>query len=126
MDFLDRLIDFIEEHVYLDRHIRVGVLGSDKNSISIRPSPSQNTDRYGDGVAYEFNFQITMKGEMPHTLNKMYEITTLLDGLSHSDITSSNDSFKLIRCEVSTRPNWVEETDRGNHMYTALFNAELE
>lgn len=127
MDFLDRLLDFIEEHVNLEKPITVGKLGTESGSISLRPAPSGNLDNYADGEGtYEFSFQVTMKGEDPFEVNaKLNEITKLLNGLSNSAIKSEDDSFIFIKCEVNVRPNWVEETNRGNHMYTALFTAEL-
>lgn len=127
MDFLDRLLDFIEERIALDKPFTVGKLGTESGSISLRQIPSSNIDHYADGdETYEYSFQITLKGkDQFKVIAKMNEITKLLNGLSNSAIKSENDSFIFVKCEVNVRPNWVEETDRKNHMYTALFTAEL-
>lgn len=127
MDFLDRLLDYIEKHIALDKPITVGKLGTESGSISLRQTPSSNIDQYADGdETFEFSFQITMKDEDQFkVIDKMNEITKLLNGLSNSAIKSENGSFIFVKCEVNVRPNWVEETDRGNQMYTALYTAEL-
>lgn len=127
MDFLDRLLDFIEDHIDLEKPITVGKLGTKSGSISLRQTPAANIDRYADGdETFEYSFQITMKDkDQIKVINKLNEITKLLNGLSNSAIPSEDGSFVFVKCEVNVRPNWVEETERGNHMYTALFTAEL-
>lgn len=128
MDFLDRLIDYIEKNVELDTHIRIGKLSSDSESISIRPTPSGIAARYGNsGVNREYGFQILIKGtNQLKVINTLEAITSSLDGLKRGDITSSNSSFDLVSCKVYTTPNYVEETDREEYIYTAMFIAELQ
>lgn len=127
MDFLDRLLDYIEDRIDLEKPFSVGKLGTESGSISLRQTPAGSLDRYADGdETFEYSFQITMKGEDQFkVIAKLNEITKLLNGLSNSAIKSENDSFIFVKCEVNVRPNWVEETERGNHMYTALYTAEL-
>lgn len=128
MDFLDRLIDYIESNVTLDSVLRVGKLSLDSKSISIRPTPSSMIDRYVDkDKTREYSFQILMKDPNQFkVISKMDKITSLLDGIDHREIVSSNNSFKLVKCEVYTLPNYVEETEHEEYIYTALFRAELQ
>lgn len=128
MDFLDRLIDYIESNISLDSVLRVGKLSLDSKSISIRPTPSSMVDRYVDkDKIREYSFQILMKDPNQFkVINKLDEITNLLDGIDHREIISNNNSFKLIKCEVYTLPNYVEETEHEEYIYTAMFRAELQ
>ncbi len=128
MDFLDRLIDYIESNISLDSVLRVGKLSLDSKSISIRPTPSSMVNRYVDkDKTREYSFQILMKDPNQfQVISKMDEITSLLDGIDHREIVSNNDSFKLVKCEAYTLPNYVEETEHEEYIYTALFKAELQ
>lgn len=128
MDFLDRLIDYIESSVDLGPTIRVGKLSLEGSSISIRPTPSSMVDRYVDkDKTREYSFQVLMKDPNQFkVISKLDEITSLLDGIGHREITSNNNSFKLVKCEVYTLPNYVEETEHEEYIYTALFRAELQ
>ena len=128
MDFLDRLIDYIESKISLDSDLRVGKLSPESKSISIRPTPSSMVDRYVDkDKTREYSFQILVKDpNQVKVINKLDEITSLLDGIDHREIISNNNSFKLIKCEVYTLPNYVEETEHEEYIYTALFRAELQ
>lgn len=128
MDFLDRLIDYIESNISLDSVLRVGKLSLDSKSISIRPTPSSMVNRYADkDKTREYSFQILMKDPNQFkVINKLDEITNLLDGIDHREIISNNNSFKLVKCEVYTLPNYVEETEHEEYIYTALFRAELQ
>ena len=128
MDFLDRLIDYIESNISLDSVLRVGKLSLDSKSISIRPTPSSMVNRYVDkDKTREYSFQILMKDPNQfQVISKMDEITSLLDGIDHREIVSNNDSFKLVKCEAYTLPNYVAETEHEEYIYTALFRAELQ
>ena len=127
MDFLNRVIDYIEDNVPLDAKLRVGRLSSDSNSVSIRPTPASILDRYADeDKTREYSFQILMKDTNQFkVMNKLEEITSLLDGLKKGDIASSNDSFTLVSCKAYVLPNYVEETDREEFIYTAMYTAEI-
>lgn len=128
MDFLDRLTDYIESNIALSTSIKWGVLSAESNSIAIRQAPSSNVDRYADkGKTFAYSFQILVKNTSILTaMNEIQAIADLLDELVNDAIVSQNASFKFIRCEVTTLPNWVEKTDHNEHIYTALFSAELE
>lgn len=128
MDFLDRLIDYIEDNVELKTYLRIGKLSADSESISIRPTPSGIAARYAnEGVNREYGFQILIKGtNQLKVISTLESITSSLDGLKSGDIRSSNNSFDLVSCKVYTTPNYVEETDREEYIYTAMFIAELQ
>ena len=59
-------------------------------------------------------------------LHKLEEITSLLDGLRNKSIVSSNNSFTFIKCEAYVLPNYVEETEHEEYIYTAIFTAEIK
>lgn len=128
MDFLDRLMDFIEEHVVLNAALKSGRLDEEVSAISIIPTPSAIDGRYMDkGKTYEYSFQVLVKDPDQEKVRKvLYEITSLLDGLSNSAIKSEDGSYIFVKCEAYVLPHYVETTDHGNYIYTAMFTAELE
>lgn len=126
MDFLDRLIDYIE--LNLDVSIKVGRLDRSTASIAIRPTPSSISGRFMDqGKIREYSFQILTKNpNQQAAASKLEDMASLLEGLDGKEVKSNNNSFKLIKCEVYTLPNFVEVTDHDEYIYTALFTAELQ
>lgn len=128
MDFLDRLMDFIEEHVTLNAELKSGKLDEEEHAITIMPTPSSMGARFMDkGKTHEYSFQVLAKDPDQVAVRRiLYEITSLLDGLSNSAIKSENDSYIFVKSEVYVLPHYVETTDQGNYIYTAMFTAELE
>ena len=51
------------------------------------------------------------------------QISQLLHGLSYSDI--QDDDYSLIVLEETTSPNFVETNSSNQHIYTAIYNAEI-
>ncbi len=126
MDFLDRMIDYIEANVSLYKPMRVGILG-DGDSIAIRATPGDPPDGYlaGDRLR-NYPFQILAQHSSANTAYQTLEtITKAIDGLGYGAITSSDGSFVFVKCEVYTSPNFVEVTSKGLHVYTAIYQAEL-
>lgn len=128
MDFLDKTIDYIELNIPRASKVKVGKLSTEPSGVAIRQTPSTVTSRYvNSGAIREFAFQILVKDtDQLQAIKLLNEITSILDGLKNEDIVSSDNSFKFINCKVSTLPNYVEETDKKEFIYTALFIAELE
>ena len=128
MDFLNRVIDYIEDNIFLENSIKIGKLGQSSHAISIRPTPGSVPNRYVDeDKIREYNFQILIKDTNQfEVIEKIEEVTSLLDGLKRNDIVSSNNSFRLVSCKVYVPPNYVQETDREEYIYTAMFVAELQ
>lgn len=125
MDVADRIIDYIENNTGLNAIIQKGVLNEDKSAISFRPTPSSTLSRYVTGKTFEYAFQITVKDPNITVAEKVInDITNVLDGLGNGEITF--DRHKLIRCEATTFPNFVEKTNHGEYVYAAIFVAELE
>lgn len=127
MDFLDRLIDFIEEKISLNASFTIGKLSSETSSISIRPTPSSIREDFLDrGNIHDYSFQILCKDRDQMLVIKiMNEITSLLHGLNNKAIKSNNNSFTFINCKVYVLPNYLQETER-EYIYTAMFTAEIE
>lgn len=128
MDFLDRIINYIETNIELDNTIRIGKLSQEPSAISIRPTPGSVPSRYvDDNKIREYNFQVLLKDTNQFkVIQKIEEVTSLLDGLKRNDIVSNNNSFDLVSCKTYVPPNYVEETDREEYIYTAMFVAELQ
>jgi Bacteriophage minor capsid protein len=124
MDFVDRLLDAIEKDLNLFTYIVKGSL-VDGNSISASEYPtSPNTNYYDKSKIQTIGLQIRVKNK-----DKLIAETTIhaindyLDG--KTNVFSQNDSFQLIVIETYTAPNFVETNDRNEHIYTALFQADL-
>mgnify|MGYP001161693964 FL=1 len=123
MNFLDKLVDHIESSMTLYSPIRVGMLGTG-NSIAIRPTPGSMPSGYLNGDRLRpFSFQVLAQHTDPQVAYyTLEEIADLLDAVN-ADI--SGDGYVMVRCELYIAPNFVEVTDQGLHIYTALFEAEL-
>jgi len=123
MNFLDKLVDHIESSMTLYSPIRVGMLGTG-NSIAIRPTPGSMPSGYLNGERLRpYSFQVLAQHTNPQVAYyTLEEIADLLDAI---DADISGDGYVMVRCELYTAPNFVEVTDQGLHIYTALFEAEL-
>jgi len=123
MNFLDKLVDHIESSMTLYSPIRVGMLGAG-NSIAIRPTPGSMPSGYLNGERLRpYSFQVLAQHTDPQTAyHTLEQIADLLDA---TDAGISGDGYVMVRCELYTAPNFVEITDQGLHIYTALFEAEL-
>lgn len=128
MDFLERLIDYIEDSLSLKDAIKVGKLGPETESIAIVPTPSSMVNRFMDKERLrEYSFQVLTKNRNQIEASKVLkDITGLLDGINDDEIKSNNNSFRLIKCEVYVLPNYVEMTNHKEYIYTAMFTAEIQ
>lgn len=126
MDFLDRILDYIESSVPLYDSFSVGTL-KDGNSVAVRPTPTSISTRYVEGSKiYPYGFQVLTKHKNMLTAYKaIQDVTEAIDGLTNGAITSSDGSFVFDKCEATTLPNWVEKDTQGYTIYTAIFQAEL-
>ena len=125
MDFLDRMLDQLETNVELFTFVKRGTL-QDGNSIAVRSTPTPpnttylNKDRIDN---YGFQFLVRHKDIIiaENTIQLIYQYL-----INRDDIESQNDSFKLIKIDVSTMPNYIGTNERQEYEYTAIFQAELE
>jgi len=128
MDVIAQISTFLTNTLSLNAPISSPALKSDSSSIAIRETPSSIANRYIDsGKTLGFQFQILVKDpsviKARNTINAIYKA---LDGLPKGSITSDDGSFFMTSCECTTSPNWVETNDHNEHIYTAIFNADLE
>lgn len=126
MDFLDRLIEYLEGLMYMPSIIKVGLYDENKNSVAIRPTPSNLNDRDLEGAkTYNFSFQVLAHNKINqiayHTLQQLLDD---LDMLDREAIESENDTFELVVIYCTTTPNFVQKTGYG-YLWTAMFEAEL-
>lgn len=128
MDFLDRLIDYIEDNITLSTAMVTGSLNQARQSIAIRPTPSSMGNRFmNKDTTREYSFQILIKDPNQIKANStLHDIASLLDGLGNNAIPSDNDSYQFINCKVYVLPNHVETTAHNEYIYTAMFTAELQ
>lgn len=127
LDFLDRLIDWIEENVELFTLIEKSRMRNKGPAIAIRQTPTPPSTRYMDGSKLDdFGFQILIRHEdVLQVTDTIQRIKKSVDGLNGDTIKSDNGSFKLVQIDVYTNPNYVETNDRNEEIYTALFVAQL-
>ena len=126
MDLLDRVMEYLEANVSLNAPIVPGLLG-EGSSIAIRLTPGSINTRFITGFNADVGFQILVQDKNHLKCVKVTEdIFRALDGLSRKDLVSQDDSFKLVHLTCSTLPNFVEKTNQGLYIYTAIFNAEIE
>lgn len=125
MDFKDRLLDKIEGELSLFSFFQVPRMSEYGNGLSLSKTPRPPGARFlNKSKMYDYGFQITAR----HTNGKiaedtLQEIYDYLDGLK--DVGETDGTYKLIKIEGYTSPNYVDTNDRNEHLYTALFVAEL-
>jgi hypothetical protein len=128
MDFIKQISNYLTNNVTLNGPITSPVLKSDPSSVAIRETPSSVANRYmNTDKTIDFQFQILVKDpsviKARDTINVIFK---KLDGLPKGAITSANGSFFMSKCECYMLPNWVETNERNEHIFTAIFNAQLE
>lgn len=128
MDFIKQISRYLTDNVGLNAPINSPILKSDPSSVAIRETPSSVSNRYlNTGKSVDFQFQILVKDpgiiKARDTING---ITKVLDGLSPGTVSSGDGSFSMTKCECYSLPSWVETNERNEHIFTALFTAELE
>lgn len=128
MDFIKQISNYITTHVTLNAAITSPILSSNSSSVAIRETPSSVKNRYlSRDKTVNFQFQILVKDlsiiKARDTINAIFKD---LDGLSNGEIQSSDGSFLMTKCECYVLPNWVEKNEHNEHVFTAIFSAELE
>ena len=126
MDLLDRVMDYLESNVNLNASITPALLGSG-SSIALRLTPGSINTRFIEGFNADIGFQILAQdANHLRCIGVIEDIFRALEGLSKNDLVSQNNSFKLVSLKCTTLPNFVEKTEKGLFVYTALFSAEIE
>lgn len=128
MDFYDRLADYIESNLTLFAPVRFNVLGPDETGIAILSIPSSPNARYlNGGSVQEMAFRIYTKHENQQTAaNTIQVIADLLDKMQNDAITSQDDSFAFVKCEINTIPSSFDKTNDDKYIYSALFVSQIE
>ena len=124
MDFLDRMMDKLETDVELFTFVKRGLL-AEGNSIAVRPIPAPPNITYLNGERIDnYNFQFLVRNNDVLIAEKTIE--SICEYLRTQKVIESQDnSFTLVKIDVSTMPNWVGMSERNEYEYTALFQAEL-
>lgn len=128
MEFINSLMD------YIDANIDMGMNGSEpvkvkmpmlneKNSVAIRLTPSTPTD-YIAGFTYEVGFQVLTKNN--DQIKAITVLTNIFNALHGKPKVIVGEKFSCITLQCETLPNYVETTDDGFYIYTAIFNAEID
>lgn len=127
MDFIDRLLDYLETNMNLFTKFSVDFLPSSNQAITIRRTPSAPLTRYLDNSRDDvLSFQILVKHKkQTEAINTLQSIITTLEGLEEGAIQSQNNSFEFLKCELYTSLTLVEKDEKGCFIYTALFNTTL-
>lgn len=127
MDFVKQISNYLTNNITLNAPITSPVLKGDSSSVAIRETPSSVATRYANKEkTISFQFQILVKDlsiiKARETINSIYKH---LDGLAQG-VISADGSFIMTKCECYTLPSWLETNERNEHIYTAVFSAELE
>lgn len=122
-EFLNKLRQKTEQQLNLFSSISPMMLG-DKESIAIRPTPSSN-DTWQLDRAYTYNFSLQLLVKHQNWViawETISAINQFWNGATKDDLNIP----ELTILETTTNPNWVEKDNHNYHIFTALFNAELE
>lgn len=126
MDFLDRLVEYLEGFSFMPSLIKIGLYDENKNSVALRPTPSTINERYIEkSKVYPYAFQVLIHNEsntVAHATSQ--QLLSVLDFLDEGLIQSSNNSFELLSIRCTTTPNFVQKTGYG-YLWTIMFEAEL-
>ena len=128
MEFLDAVMDYFDAHIDMGSNQKKAVkvqspsLGSG-NSVAIRSTPSAPID-YIQNYNKESNFQVLVKQK--DQLQAQQILDEIVDRLHMKNNAIQGQGFRCILLRCYTLPNWVETTEDGYYIYTALFNAEIE
>lgn len=126
MDFLERLIEYVEGLSFMPSNIKIGLFDENGNSVAIRPMPSAINERYVEqSKIYPYSFQVLVHNKsnlMAYEVSQ--ELMSVLDMIDEGLIQSSNNSFKLVSIRCITTPNFVQKTGYG-YLWTMTFEAEL-
>jgi Bacteriophage minor capsid protein len=128
MDLIKQISAYLTNANVLNAPIVSPVLSKEPQSVAVRETPSSIANRYmNTDKTMNFQFQLLVKDpsiiKARDTINAIFK---KLDGLPKGAINSENGSFSLTKCECTTLPNWVETNERNEHIYTAIFSAEIE
>ncbi|PFD98920.1 minor capsid protein [Bacillus sp. AFS023182] len=105
----------------------IGVNDAPRKSIAIRMIPSAPGEQYYEGEIINKQIQILAKSSNQLEVNNTVEfITRELNNVQRRNFNAIDDSYTLRRLNVYVEPNFVEKTAANEHIYTALFSAELE
>lgn len=126
MDFLERLIEYVEGLSFMPSNIKIGLFDENGNSVAIRPMPSAINERYVEqSKIYPYSFQVLVHNKsnlMAYEVSQ--KLLSVLDMIDEGLIQSSNNSFDLVSIKCTTPPNFVEKTGYG-YLWTMMFEAEL-
>ena len=126
MDFLERLIDYMEGLSFMPSDIKIGLFDENGNSVAIRPMPSAINERYVEqSKIYPYSFQVLVHNKSNFMAYEVSQkLMSVLDMIDEGLIQSSNNSFKLVSIRCTTTPNFVQKTGYG-YLWTMMFEAEL-
>lgn len=97
-------------HFETDKH-------SSPDGVVIRPIPANPKTRYLNESQNNINFQVLVRSKNSATaLDNIYKIDKKLDGIENLD--------GLEYVETYTEPRFVERTDTGHYLYTAIYQAK--
>lgn len=122
-EVIDIVLDYLEQEMNLFTVFSVDSLGDDENALAIRSTPSSPGSRFlnnsrDDVVAFQILVKNTNQLTAIKTIN---DISAELESLNKDKLLMEN----FIDCRVYTYPTFVEKTERGSYIYTALFNLIL-
>lgn len=127
LDFIDSVIDYINQPLVVYDPIEVGGLDIKETGVALKVIPSGNGERYFQGRTDLVNFQVLTKfPSQREAANKISQIAEKLTQVGKGQIPVNSGAFLILHCDVYTAPNEVEKTAKNEYIWTALFTAEIE
>lgn len=125
MSILDDIATKLETDLDLYSTLKVDILGSADQAITIRHAPSAPSSRfYNKAFDNIVAFQILVKHtKQSLAISTIEEIAKYLDRLENLQLKDPDYTF--IKCEINVNPTMVEQTQKGAFIYTALFETTI-
>lgn len=126
MDFLDRLIEYLQGFSFMPSIIKVGLYDENENSVAIRPTPSSINERYIEkSKVYPYSFQVLVHNRSNAVAHaSAQQLLGVLDMIDKDIIQSNQNAFEVLSIRCTTTPNFVQKTGYG-YLWTMIFEAEL-
>lgn len=130
-DFVNAIIDFIEANITDIPTITMDKIpfsdvttGLTFRLVSSPIHASFLDNNYDYNIAFQLIYKNT---DTPlKILDKLGEITFLINEMTNNDISTDDNSFCFIKGTVTNMPAFIEKTAKEEYIYSALYNAVVQ
>lgn len=122
---IDDIATNLEANLSLFATFKIDVLSDDNNALTIRRYTSGQTTKFidksrDDILGIQILVKNTDQGVSADTIEKINDYLVNLDNL-----TSSDNSYTFVSCDVYIQPLLVEKTDHGSYLYQAMYQVKI-